>query len=195
MIAPKPNNPDTIRYCPNMRPPNKAIKRPVTEVPSAEAIAVKLNGSTAFSKLDMNEGYHQIELEEESCHVTTSCGGNGKKRYTCLNHGTLPSRDTIDNVLTRPLEIFLVLYTYEMTFLLVACPRKGTWDYKLLLAGSRLYVNGIINGNMGMCPSNRHPIPGVKDSQRNLHGKSNKVMELTLSLLTSVLQIAFVLIQ
>ena len=54
VIAPKPNNPDEIRYCTNMRPPNKAIKRPMTEVLSVEDIAVKLNGSTVLSKLNMN---------------------------------------------------------------------------------------------------------------------------------------------
>ena len=48
VITPKPNNPDEIRYCTNMRPPKKAIKRPITEVPSVEDIAVKLNGLTVF---------------------------------------------------------------------------------------------------------------------------------------------------
>ena len=101
VIAPKPNNPDEIRYCANMRPPNKAIKRPITELPSVGDIAVKLNGSTVFSKLDMNEGYHQIELEEESRHVTTFYGGNGKKRYTRLNYGTISSQDIFDNIMTK----------------------------------------------------------------------------------------------
>ena len=101
MIAPKPNNPDEIRYCTNMRPQNKAIKRPITEVPSVTDIAVKLNGSTVFSNLDMNEGYHQIELEEESRHVTTFYLGNGKKRYTKLNYGTISSQDIFDNIMTK----------------------------------------------------------------------------------------------
>ena len=102
VIAPKPNNPDEIRYCTNMRPPNKAIKRKITEVPSVEDIAVKLNGSTVFSKLDMNElGYHQFELGEESCHVTTFYGGNGKKGYTRLDYGTISSQDTFNNIMTK----------------------------------------------------------------------------------------------
>ena len=101
VIAPKPNNPDDIRYCTNMRPPNKAIKRPITEVPSVEDIVVKLNGSTVFSKLDMSKGYHQIELEEELHHVTTSYGVNGKKRYTRLNYGTMSSQDIFDNIMTK----------------------------------------------------------------------------------------------
>ena len=54
----------------------------------------------------------------------------------------------------------------------------------MLLAGSHLYVNGIIKRNAGMCSSGRHPISGVKDSPGKLHGKSHKVVELTLSRLT-----------
>ena len=49
----------------------------------------------------MNEGYHQIELEEESHYVTTFYGGNGKKRYTRLNYGTIFSQDIFDNIMTK----------------------------------------------------------------------------------------------
>ena len=50
----------------------------------------------------MNEGYHQIDLEEESSrHVTTFYGGNGKKRYTRLNHGTISSQDIFGNIMTK----------------------------------------------------------------------------------------------
>ena len=80
VIAPKPNNPDEIRYCTNMRFPNKAIKRPITEVPSVKDIVVKRNESTVFSKLDMNEGYHQIQLEEERSHVMLQLSMEGMVR-------------------------------------------------------------------------------------------------------------------
>ena len=74
-------------------------------------------------------------------------------------------------------------------------PWKGIGDYKLLLAGSHLYVNGIMKGNAGICPFGRHPISGTVDSPGKFHRKGHKVMELTLSRLTSVLQITFFPIQ
>ena len=55
--------------------------------------------------------------------------------------------------------------------LLVACPPErghGTGDYKLLLAGSRLYVDGIIKGNAGICPFGRHPISRAEDNPGKL---------------------------
>ena len=62
MIAQKPHNPEAILFCSDMRVPNTAILRPVTE---AQTIKLKLEGSTVFSVLDMNEGYHQVELDED----------------------------------------------------------------------------------------------------------------------------------
>ena len=62
-------------------------------------------------------------------------------------------------------------------------------DYKLLLAGSRLYVYCIIKGNAGICPSGPHPISGVKDSLGKLHRERHMVWVLTLARFTSVLKL------
>jgi len=99
VIAPKPHNPDKIRYCSDMRVPNQAIKRPVTDILNMDDLRVKLSGSAVFSVLDMNEGYHQIELEEASRHLTTFYGTRGKMRYTRLNYGTISAQDIFDKAM------------------------------------------------------------------------------------------------
>ena len=53
------HKPDAIRYCADMRVPNTAINRPVTEVPNTSDIKFKLEGAKIFSVLDMNEGYQR----------------------------------------------------------------------------------------------------------------------------------------
>ena len=58
VIAPRPHNPEAIRLCSDMRVPNTAILRPVTEALTVEDRKFKLEGATVFSVLDMNEGYH-----------------------------------------------------------------------------------------------------------------------------------------
>ena len=68
MIA--PNNPEAIRFCSDMRVPNTAILRPVTEAETVEDIKFKLEGATVFCLLDLNEGYHQVELDEDRRHPT-----------------------------------------------------------------------------------------------------------------------------
>ena len=74
VVAPKPHKPGDIRYCSNMRVPNTAIKRPITEALTVDDVSVKLNNATVFSILDMNVAYHQLELEQSSRHLTTFYG-------------------------------------------------------------------------------------------------------------------------
>ena len=49
-----------------MRAPNKAILRNRHVIPTTEDLVVNLNGATVFSKFDMNQGYHQLELVPQS---------------------------------------------------------------------------------------------------------------------------------
>ena len=98
VIVPKPNS-DKIRYCSDMRVPNTAIKRPVMEPLTVEDIKIRLNGATVFSVLDMNEGYHQLQLDPDSRHLTTFHGVNGKMRYKRLNYGTISAQDVFDKAM------------------------------------------------------------------------------------------------
>ena len=79
-----------------MRVLNTAILCPVTEALTLEDIKFKLEGATVFSVLDMNEGYHQLELDEDSRHLTTFYGTECKMRYTRLNYGKISAQDIFD---------------------------------------------------------------------------------------------------
>ena len=50
----------------DMRAANQAIERKQHPVPTVEDLIVDLNGATVFSKIDLNQGYHQLELDKES---------------------------------------------------------------------------------------------------------------------------------
>jgi hypothetical protein len=45
---------------------NKAIERERHITPTIDYLINDLNGATVFSKLDLNQGYHQLELAPES---------------------------------------------------------------------------------------------------------------------------------
>jgi len=49
-----------------MRCANEGIRREEIPIPTVEEVLEELNGNTVFSKLDMDVGFHQIELEEAS---------------------------------------------------------------------------------------------------------------------------------
>ena len=69
VVVPKPNG--TLRLCLEMRRANEAIVRERHQIPKVEEILPELHNAKYFSKIDLKEGYHQIELAEESRHITT----------------------------------------------------------------------------------------------------------------------------
>ena len=85
--VPKPKQPGKLRLCVDMRAPNKAILRTRHIIPTIEDLVVDLNGAKYFSKLDMNQGYHQLELAPESRYITTFSTHRGLYRYKRLNFG------------------------------------------------------------------------------------------------------------
>ena len=71
VVTPKPKNPGEIRLCVDMHQPNRAILRERHITPTIDDLIHDLNGATVFSKIDLNSGYHQLELAPESRYITT----------------------------------------------------------------------------------------------------------------------------
>ena len=71
VCVPKKNG--KMRVCVDMRSANIAIKRECHSTPTINGLMNDLNGATVFSKLDLNQGYNQLELEESSRFITTFC--------------------------------------------------------------------------------------------------------------------------
>ncbi|XP_068713243.1 uncharacterized protein [Montipora foliosa] len=56
VFVPKPNK-DEVRICVDMRRANEAIQRKKFPFPKVDEVLEEMNGSTGFSKLDMNNGF------------------------------------------------------------------------------------------------------------------------------------------
>ena len=97
VAAPKPKAPDEIRICVDMRLPNQAIKRTRHIMPTVDDILMQLNNSTVFSKLDLNSGYHQLELDESSRNITTFTTHVGLRRYKRLNFGVTSAAEVFQD--------------------------------------------------------------------------------------------------
>ena len=87
VVTPKPNRPDKIRLCVDMRVPNKAITRTRICTPTVDDVIHRLNGAVVFSKLDLNKGYHQLELHPQSREITAFATPMGTFRYKRLSFG------------------------------------------------------------------------------------------------------------
>lgn len=82
-----PKGKGDVRLCVNMKFPNEAIKREHFPLPVIETFLNKLRGARWFSKLDLTQGFHHVELHPDSRYVTTFMTGMGLMRYKRLMFG------------------------------------------------------------------------------------------------------------
>ncbi|GAA6090010.1 uncharacterized protein K02A2.6-like [Tachysurus ichikawai] len=101
VAMPKPKNPEKIRICEDMRLPNQAVLRVRHISPTVDDIIHDLNGAVMFSKLDLNSGYHQLELAPESRYNTTCSRHVGLRRYTRLIFGISSAAEVFQNTIQQ----------------------------------------------------------------------------------------------
>ena len=58
-----------IRLCVDLRQANKAVVPDKFPIPTIEELAAQFHGSKLFTKLDMKQGYSQVELTEDVRHI------------------------------------------------------------------------------------------------------------------------------
>jgi hypothetical protein len=87
-----------------MRQANRAIQRERYLMPTVDDMINDLNGSKVYSKLDLNDGYHQLELALESRYISTFCTHIGLRRYIKLNFGISSASAVFQNATQQLLE-------------------------------------------------------------------------------------------
>ena len=92
-----------IRIRIDMRRANQAILRENYPIPTFELIMTKLRNSKYFSRLDLTEAYHQLELHEDSRPITTFITHKGLFRYKRLMFGV----NSAVEIFQRTLELIL----------------------------------------------------------------------------------------
>ncbi|PFX28474.1 Uncharacterized protein K02A2.6 [Stylophora pistillata] len=86
VLTPKKDG-ESLRASLDMTDVNKYIKRARHTKPTLRELETRLNGAKLFSHLDMNDGYMQLELAEESRKLTTFYTHCGLKRFKGLYFG------------------------------------------------------------------------------------------------------------
>ena len=87
VLTPKADS-SQLRMNIDMTTANAAIKRTRHVIPMLEELRYKLNGATHFTKLDMKQGYMQLELNPKSRYITTFYTHRGLRRFKRLSFGT-----------------------------------------------------------------------------------------------------------
>ena len=83
---------------------NKAVKRERHVTPTVKEMIGDSNGARVFSKLDLNQGYNQLELAPESRYITTFNTHMGLMRYKRLNFGISSAAEIFQNVIRATLQ-------------------------------------------------------------------------------------------
>lgn len=99
---PKKNN--DIRLAIDMRQANKAVLRERFPMPNIDETLEQMNGSTVFTRLDMNQAFHQIELEESSRYITTFVCDTGLYRYKRLIYGISSAPEIFQRIMQQMLQ-------------------------------------------------------------------------------------------
>ncbi|XP_044762211.1 uncharacterized protein K02A2.6-like [Coccinella septempunctata] len=76
-----------VRICIDMRRANQAISRENHPLPTMETLVPQLRRATLFSRLDIKNAFHQVEISESSRFITTFITRKGLFRYKRLMFG------------------------------------------------------------------------------------------------------------
>ena len=97
VVQPKAKNPKDIRVSLDPRILNQSMSRTRNvQTPITEDFVDTFKDSTVFSKIDLNHGYHQFALDEESRKIMTFSTPWGNYRYKRLAFGGKNSKDLFD---------------------------------------------------------------------------------------------------
>ena len=103
IVVARKREPGKVRVCIDMRQANKAIQRKRHLTSIIKEIIKSLNGATVFSKLDLNQGYNQLELTPESRYITTFSTHLRLRRYTRLKFGVSSLAEIFQNIICETL--------------------------------------------------------------------------------------------
>ena len=93
--------PQDLRICIDPKDLNKALKRPHYPMKTVDEISAKTHGAKMFSKLDAQNGYWQVKLDEESSKLTTFNTPWGRYRFLRLPFGISPAAEIFQRVMSE----------------------------------------------------------------------------------------------
>ncbi|XP_062541427.1 uncharacterized protein K02A2.6-like [Armigeres subalbatus] len=88
-----------VRLCVDMRRANQAVLRESHPLPLIEELLAGVDGAVKFSKLDVKDAYHQLEISEDSRVITTFITKYGLFRYKRLMFGISSAPEAFQKVM------------------------------------------------------------------------------------------------
>ena len=102
VVVPKPNH--DIRICVDMRQANTALLRERFPLPNIDETLEEMNGAKVFSKLDLRQGFYQVEIEPSSRDITNFVTYDGIYRFRRLNFGISCAPEIYQRIIQQTLQ-------------------------------------------------------------------------------------------
>lgn len=140
VLVPKSN--ETYRICVDMRRANEAVLNEKHPMTSIEDVEPQLKDATVFSKIDLRQAYHQIELDEKSHEITTFWTHMGLFRYKRLVEGLKCAPEMFQRILENVLTGLTGVFNYLDDLLVYGSDQKDH-DANLKAVLHRLREHGL----------------------------------------------------
>ena len=154
VVVPKANG--EVRICVDLTRLNKAVCRERIMLPTVDRMLSQMAGARVFSKLDANQGYHQLPLHKDSQPLTTFVTLIGRFMYCRLPFGISSGPEIFQKKVTD------ILGSVEgcvclMDDIVVYGKDQNEHDSRLSVVLERLCKAGVTL-NMQKCEFNRSEI-------------------------------------
>ena len=136
-IVPARKSNGKLRLCIDFRELNKHVVRERRQIPTFDEITAQIHGTSVFSVLDAESGFHQLELDEGSRSFTTFITHKGLFRFRRLPFGIASAPETFQRVLSDILDGVEGVYVYIDDILIVGKDPEEH-DHRLKLVLDRL---------------------------------------------------------
>ncbi|XP_033116783.1 uncharacterized protein K02A2.6-like [Anneissia japonica] len=110
-----------LRLCIDPQPLNCALKRSYYPLPVIEDILPELDGVKVFSKADLNEGFLQCKLDNESTKLTTFQSPWGRWKYLRMPQGISPAPELFQQKLNQSLDGLKGIHIVADDVLITGC--------------------------------------------------------------------------
>jgi hypothetical protein len=177
VIVPKANG--NIRLCLDMRRANEAIVRGRYPIPTVDELLQSMNGSHLFSRLDLRDAYHQLELTTESRDITTFATHRGLYRYKRLLFGVSSASELYQHTIASALSGIAGVENISDD-IIIHGPDKPTHDRQLREVLDRLRQCGLtLNGEKCQFGMSRLVFMGILLSEKGIGPTEERVKVIT----------------
>lgn len=90
-----------VRICVDMRRANAAIRRENHPLQIMDKLLPRVRDAKYFSKLDIRDAFHQLDLHPDSRHITTFITSRGLFRYKRLMFGITCAHEIFQKTIER----------------------------------------------------------------------------------------------